>query len=188
MRNEVSTASATPIPPGIGTSPARRLVATVTTRQTTNGSGVPMAWRMNQRVTARMIREARLLPRSPRVRLGSVRTSDTDPHASLRTGTTRSRSRLMRKIATTAATIRKATIARISSQAISSVSKSISMSTAMKAMSRIMASTTNPDKPSIAPWETARVGGTPYLRRKSVFIVMRPAALGMARPIHFTAT
>ena len=92
-RNAVSTASETPTPPGMGTTPPISPAATVAVRTDKIPSDTSKLSRMSHMLTASTKREPKLLASSPRVRFGSFKTSRNAPNASPRIGSTQSRSR-----------------------------------------------------------------------------------------------
>src|SRR6476469_7653501 len=89
------SASETPMPPGTGTTPWNRLVATTTTTQGIRPIGDPTAYSAAQRMSPHITWISNWLPKRPMARDGDLISWAKADHADLTTGTPRSRSRLV---------------------------------------------------------------------------------------------
>src|SRR6476469_5965661 len=165
------SASETPMPPGTGTTPWNRLVATTTTTQGIRPSGEPTAYNAAQRM-------------SPHISWAKA------DHADLTTGTTRSRSLVILHNVTSTTTRTSSTTqstARQSAPLREVAARSTDTAPVPNATRRIASWAMKPDRPSMPPWVTASMGETPYLHKKAAFIVTRPATPGTAKEMNAMA-
>src|SRR6478735_4287773 len=189
-RSPAISASETPIPPGTGTIPWNRLVTTTTTVQGIRPRGDPTAYRLAQRMRPQRSWISSWTPNRPIARDGDVNSWAKADHADLSTGTARSRSRLTLQRAATAATETRSTTASTTGQLTEPsdvADRSADTAPVPNATTRTTIWAMKPDRPSMPPWATATVGGTPYLYKNAAVIVTRPATPGMANEMNAMA-
>ena len=162
-----STASCTPMPPGVGARPPRSTAPTTTARAPPSPTSPPTAITESHMVAPSTSCEAKLLENSTTARRGSSMRTPSAWRASRKILRTRVRSDPMATTATTPATTTATAITRTRAQFSPDDPVVNPKSTSPKAnpTSRMATCTMNDEKLSTAPCVTAAVGVRPNLLR-----------------------